>query len=115
MRNQLSGWITVGGLCERAPCEGHLELKYFSEHKIRYLFRFGADGHQYAYVGEKVNIMPWNLPTSHTTCFGRITAADTGKLISTSVVFFELRTIVSFTRSFRLLSASQREGAGDTT
>lgn len=102
MCQPLAGTVTVGGLCENAPCEGTLELRYFDEHKLRYRFTFEAGGKRYRYVGEKVNIQPWNLPVSHTTCYGVLTEEDTGKLISKSVTHFRLKTIPGFLASLRL-------------
>jgi hypothetical protein len=102
MRGPLKGTITADGLCREAGCEGTLELRYFDEHTIRYAFEFEADGRRYRFVGEKVNIRPWNLPVSHTTCFGRITEADSGRLVSTSVTFFRLSTLPSFLTSLRI-------------
>ncbi|MGC9043094.1 MAG: hypothetical protein ACP5KG_04480 [Myxococcota bacterium] len=100
--NDLKGFVTVGGLCEDAEVVGKLELRYFSEFKIRYTFEFEVNGKRYLYIGEKVNIKPWNLPVSHTTCFGTIVEKETNRLISRSVVFFRYSTIPSFLLSFRL-------------
>ncbi len=101
MVNDMEGTVTVGGLCEDVPCAGTLELRYFKDQKIRYSFDFEADGATYRYVGEKVNILPWNLPTSHTTCFGTLTDAS-GQLLSRSLTFFRLRTAPAFLASFKL-------------
>lgn len=101
MNQVLEGKATVGGLCDDAPMIGTLKLDYFGEHKLRYTFNFEAGGTEYKYVGEKVNIRPWNLPVSHTTCFGRLTEAKTSKLVSTSVTFFKLHTSPKFLGSFR--------------
>ena len=98
----LIGTITARGLCADTPCAGTLALRYFSERRLRYEFTFLAKERVYRFVGEKVNIRPWNLPVSHTTCFGRITDVATGQLISTALVFFRLRDIPRFLRSFRL-------------
>lgn len=103
--HDLVGTVTVDGLCRAAPCEGHLELRYFADQRIRYVFEFSAAGNAYRYVGEKVNILPWNLAWSHTTCFGRLTEVATGKLVSTSVTHFRLRTMPAFLKSFRLHAA----------
>ncbi|MGC8928886.1 MAG: hypothetical protein ACP5QK_13325, partial [Myxococcota bacterium] len=65
-------------------------------------FEFEVNGKRYLYIGEKVNIKPWNLPVSHTTCFGTIVERETNRLISRSVVFFRYSTIPSFLLSFRL-------------
>ena len=101
LTQDLEGTVTVGGLCEAAPCKGRLELRYFDEHVLRYRFEFEVDGIRYRYVGEKVNIQPWNLPVSHTTCFGVVTELETGRLISRSVTHFRLSTIPGFLRSLR--------------
>jgi len=102
MMNWLKGAVTVGGLCENAPCEGTLELRYLQEAKIRYTFNFEANGKRYHYVGEKVNIRPWNLHRTHTTCFGKITEVGTGKLISEGTLYFKLATMPQFMLSMRL-------------
>jgi len=103
MSNFLEGTLTVGGLVENAPCRGTLDLKYFSEAKIRYSFNFkGPSGEPLSYVGEKVNIRPWNLHRTHTTCYGTITDLKTGKDISRSILYFKLDTIPAFLASVRL-------------
>jgi len=78
-----------------------LELAYFTEGKIRYTFDFSAKGKMYRYVGEKVNIRPWNLPVSHTTCFGTLVEKESGRLVSRSVTFFKLHTTPAFMASLR--------------
>lgn len=103
MVNTMEGTVTVGGLCREVPCRGTLELRYFKDQKIRYTFDFEVDGDAYRYIGEKVHILPWNLPTSHTTCFGTLTDGQ-GQLISRSLTFFRLRTAPAFLRSFKLAS-----------
>ena len=103
MVSDMEGTVTVGGLCEEVPCRGTLELRYLIDKKIRYTFDFDVEGAPYRFVGEKVNILPWNLPTSHTTCFGTLTDGD-GQLISRSLTFFRLRTAPAFLASFRLAS-----------
>ncbi len=102
MINDMKGSVTIDGLCYFEPCTGSLELRYFKDQTIRYAFTFEADGGTYQYVGEKVNIYPWNLFWSHTTCFGRLTRQETGELVSTSVTHFRFRTAPAFMASFRL-------------
>lgn len=102
LTQDLKGVVTIEGLCQDTPCEGTLELKYFDEHIIRYTFDFKVRKKTYRYVGEKVNIQLWNLPVSHTTCFGRLTEKSTGKLVSTSVTYFKLSTALKFLMSLRL-------------
>lgn len=99
--NDLEGTVTIEGLCTDTPCTGSLELRYLKDASIRYTFDFTADGVDYHYVGEKLNIKPWNLPYSHTTCFGRLTRLDTGELVSTSLTHFRFRTSLAFAASFR--------------
>ncbi len=101
----LSGTVTAEGLCQESKCDGHLVLDYRGTHTIRYEFAFEANGQKLRYTGEKVNIRPWNLPVSHTTCFGTITRRD-GALISRSVAFFRLSTLPAFLASFRLRRAA---------
>jgi len=98
----LTGFVTIEGLCTDTPCKGKLELKYFDEHRIRYSFEFKVKGKNYRYVGEKVNIKPWNLPISHTTCFGTLTEKTTGKLVSKSVTYFKFSKALGFLLSLRL-------------
>lgn len=98
----LQGVITVGGLCYDVPCEGTLKLDYFNENKIRYTFDFKVKEKDYLFIGEKINIKPWNLPVSHTTCYGTVVEKDTNILISRSVTFFKLKTAPAFLASFRL-------------
>jgi hypothetical protein len=97
----LEGTVTVGGLCEKAPCKGTLELAYFTEGKIRYSFDFKVKDKEYHFIGEKVNIRPWNLPVSHTTCFGTLVEKESGRLVSRSVTHFRLHTTPVFLASLR--------------
>ena len=99
---ELRGTVTVDGLCESVPCAGTLELRYIGEHLLRYTFEFTVEGKRYQYVGEKVNIRPWNLPVSHTTCFGVLTEVSSGRLVSRSICHFRLSTAWSFLSSMRL-------------
>jgi len=98
----LRGTVTVGGLCEEAECAGSLELRYFTEAKIRYTFDFEVAGRRYRYVGEKRDLRPWNLHRTHTTCFGTLTDLAEGDLISESITRFRLATAPAFLTSFRL-------------
>ncbi len=107
MVQPMKGIVTAGGLCEAAPIEGTLALEYFESRRIRYSFRFEVDGTEYEHVGEKVNIRPWNLPVSHTTCFGVLKEVETGRLVSRSVTFFRMRSLLSFVTSFRLIWRSR--------
>ncbi|MBM4356139.1 MAG: hypothetical protein FJ109_20500 [Deltaproteobacteria bacterium] len=102
----LSGAVTAGGLCSDAPCRGALRIDYFGRHMIRYDFEFTSDQGPCRFVGEKVNIQVWNLPVSHTTCFGTVTRLSDGRLLSRAVVHFRLRTLPAFLASLRLKAAT---------
>ncbi|MBN2056955.1 hypothetical protein JW905_18660 [bacterium] len=102
LTQEMTGTITAGDLAEAAPCRGTLELRYFRDRSIRYSFTFTANGIEYRYLGEKVNIRWWNLPFSHTTCFGVITESETNRLVARTVSYFRLRTMPWFLTSFRL-------------
>ncbi len=97
------GIITVGGLADKARCEGLLQLKYFSDRSIRYELNFKDEqGRAYCFVGEKLNLWPWNLYRTHVICYGRIFDQITGALLSESTVRFPYRELLPFVRSFRL-------------
>lgn len=103
LKSKLKGNITVGGLCRNVPCEGELALKYFDDQSIRYELNFTVAGKNYQYIGVKKQIYPWNLPWSHTTCFGEIWLKEEGKRISRSMVHFPMESLRDFLGSFRLV------------
>lgn len=103
MCNSLDGTVTIGGLCKDIPCTGRLELKYFTEQKICYTFYFEVEGEAYEFVGEKRNIYPWNLPYSHTCCFGELRKVGSNKVISNSITHFHWDTLPAFLGSFELI------------
>jgi len=96
------GVIRIGELVEETACEGSLELRYFSEAKIRYRMAFAVRDRRYQYLGEKVGLRPWNLHATHTTCYGVVYDLETGKEISRSLVRFRPATLPAFLASFRL-------------
>jgi len=103
LSSQVKGMITVDGLVNKADCCGTLNLLYFKGRKIRYELEFQDDlGRRYRYVGEKVDIWPWNLHRTHVTCRGTIKEISTEREISRSVVYFPLRELVPFVLSTRL-------------
>lgn len=102
----LEGVISVGGLCSEVPCNGTIRIDYLGRRAICYTFEFESGGTRYRFVGHKVNIRPWNLPVSHTTCFGTLQEADSGRLVSRSVTHFRLRTLPEFVGSLRWVRPS---------
>lgn len=111
MLNDLSGNVTIEGLGANIPCEGRLELRYFDENKIRYVFHFEHDSENYRFVGEKKNIQLWNLPDSHTRCYGKLFNGR-DELISLSETRFEFPTSVDFIKSFRLVFPGDHRQGG---
>jgi hypothetical protein len=100
--SELEGRISAGGLCDGAPMQGSLELRYLKDASLRYIFEFSAHGCRFRYQGEKRQIRPWNLHRSHTTCYGTITELESGEDLSDSVVHFNLKGLSSFFGSLRL-------------
>jgi len=100
---ELEGTVLFNGTV--SPCKGTITIDYLKTNSIEYNFKFHHDHQSMAYVGRKINIKPWNLLTSHTTCFGTVIYDDFRKsnvLASTNVTFFKLKTIPKFLSSFRL-------------
>lgn len=97
----LEGVVRAGGLCAEAPCRGTLDLRYLVDQRLVYDFSFACGDRGFQYHGQKVHVMPYNLPVSHTTCFGTLTDAGTGQLVSRGVTHFRLRTLPAFLASFR--------------
>ena len=98
----LEGTVSVEGMCESTPMYGYISIDYFNRGAISYSFSFMVNGREFLYEGEKVNIRPWNLLTSHTTCVGTIFPAGL-EPISRSVTFFKLKNLFKFLRSFRFI------------
>ena len=106
MTSELHGTVTIGGLCENANCDGYLQLRYFKDQKIRYFFTFEVNGKAYEYTGEKKQIYPWNLPYSHTTCFGVLKKKGENDIISKSVTHFHPDSMPEFLKSLELVRQS---------
>lgn len=102
MYNDLEGFVDIEGFCRNTPVVGSLELHYFTEAKIRYTFTFEVDGVQYQYIGEKIDLRPWNLLRTHTTCHGTLFEENSGEIVSRSVTYFRLHTLPRFLASIRL-------------
>ena len=105
-KSKLTGTVTIEDLCEHTPMEGTLELRYLKDNKIIYDFVFQANGKNYHYTGEKRDIHAWNLPVSHTTCYGRLVDTESGELVSTSVTYFKMNTMIDFLSSLRFEPAA---------
>lgn len=101
LRHPMSGVVSVGGLCEEADLEGFMELRYFTERKIRYVFDFDVDGKPFHFTGAKSNIRLWNLHRTHTTLSGTITDLKRGEVVSEAELYFYWSTLPSMLSSFR--------------
>jgi hypothetical protein len=97
------GVVRMGEFVDEAPCSGTLEFCYFTEAKIRYRFTFTVGGNTYEYIGEKVEIRPWNLHRTHTTCYGVVYDVKQGKEISRSITYFDVAALPAFLSSFRIV------------
>jgi hypothetical protein len=95
----LSGTVKVGGLCHETKCVGTLRLRYLQDATVRYAFVFKAGDRILRYEGHKIDIKPWNLLISHTTCFGTVTDLETGKFVSQGVTYFRFHTLPSMLTS----------------
>jgi hypothetical protein len=98
--NPLRGRVQAGGLFPWSPCAGSLSLDY-ARGRIVYTFDAETDTGTVRFHGEKVNIRPWNLAFSHTTCFGTLTELESQRLLSRVVVRFRLRDLPRFAGSLR--------------
>jgi len=107
---EVKGRFFAEGLCDEIDCVGGMHLDYFGNHTISYCLEmrnpsysrvssFEKINEHYFFIGDKINIKPWNLLTSHTTCYGIITNGK-GELISKCKVFFKLRTLPAMLASF---------------
>lgn len=95
---ELRGEVLAGGLCDWTPMQGTLAMQYFGLRRIRYEFDFEVAGEGYRWLGDKHDIRLWNLPFSHTTCSGALTHRASGRLVSTGVVFFQMRDLPGLLR-----------------
>lgn len=102
MTGEMTGRVTVGGLCEEVPFEGSLQLRYFRGARIVYRFEFHHGSVPYRFRGEKRNLRPWNLHRTHRTLHGRLTREDTDTLVSRSVLRFRWSDLPAMLGSFRL-------------
>ena len=103
----LHGEVDVGGICARAPMDGNLSFAYLSRQSISYCFDFDAGGRRLRFRGDKRHIRPWNLPWSHTTCYGELSELASGEPISTVLLRFPPSTLMPFLSSFRLIRRAQ--------
>lgn len=100
---ELSGTVTAVGLTDGpAPARGTLELDYLGARRIRYRVDFpGADGATLRFLGDKVDLRPWNLLVSHTTCTGSVIDLASGRQLSSVLVRFRLRDLPAMLLSLR--------------
>jgi hypothetical protein len=100
---ELTGTVEAEGLTAGpAPARGTLELDYLGARRIRYRVDFPrADGAPLRFLGDKVELRPWNLLVSHTTCTGSIVELGSGRLLSTVALTFRLRDLPRMLLSLR--------------
>lgn len=100
---ELAGTVEAEGLTAGpAPARGTLELDYLGARRIRYRVDFpGAGGETLRFLGDKVDLRPWNLLVSHTTCTGTVSDLASGRLLSTVLLRFRLRDLPRMLLSLR--------------
>ena len=105
---ELYGDIIIDGICGATPCYGTLHLNYPKGY-LEYQIFFNYLGKDYFYKGTKKNLRPWNLHKTHTTCYGTLYRKNhqgsrfLWDIVSDSVVYFRLNTLLTFLKSFRLM------------
>ncbi|MCK9596160.1 hypothetical protein M0R19_03180 [Candidatus Pacearchaeota archaeon] len=105
LRAYVDGTIQIDD--EEFTLFGTLTLKYFEDNSIEYhLFienfikkSSTKDSECLTFIGKKINIKPWNLLFSHTTCFG--TLLQNNELIADCYLFFNLKDLFPFLKSFK--------------
>jgi hypothetical protein len=102
LRHPMNGTVTVGGLCSETDFSGYMELRYFSETLIRYIFNFTVDQETYHFHGEKRNLRPWNIARTHTTLRGTLTESNSQTLVSRAKLHFHLQDLFTMMSSLRL-------------
>ena len=101
-RCTVDGTITVDGLATAAPLAGGLEMSLLRKRQIIYDFTFKADnGVAHRFYGHK-DLSIFQPLKSLTTLYGEITNAKTGKVVSTSVAYLDMRDVPGLFGSFKL-------------
>jgi len=90
------GHVKAEGLY-RGPIDRGSFMIDYPRNTIEYYFEFG----KYNYEGMKLDIKLWNLPFSHTTCFGTI-CNDECELVSATLTKFKFRTLPKMLSTLRL-------------
>lgn len=100
---ECQGTFEAEGLTDGpSPCRGTLELDYLGAQRVRYRLDFAdRQGRALRFQGDKVELRPWNLLVSHTTCTGTIVELESGRLVSTVVLTFKLRDLPRMLLSLR--------------
>jgi hypothetical protein len=102
LRHPMHGTVTVGGLCSDIKFSGYMELRYFRETLIRYVFDFTVDQDSYHFHGEKQNLRPWNLARTHTTLRGTLSKTNSQTTVSRAKLYFHFQDLLPMLSSFRL-------------
>lgn len=101
LRHPLDGTVSVGGLVEETAVEGFMELRYFSERTIRYVFDFDVDGIPHQFYGEKSNLRLTNLHRTHTTLRGTVSNQQSNQTISKATLYFYWSSLPAMITSLR--------------
>lgn len=102
--SRLEGTLNAGGLATNVPIRGTLEY-HFGRRRgmLVYAFDFtGDDGRAYHFRGEKHRELP-NITRGMTTLHGKVTAKQTGELISQGISYFDMKDLPEFLGSYKLV------------
>lgn len=92
-----------------SSCHGTLHLNYLQKYlEYKLTFQLPSDYYNtYLLVARKENVnllKPWELKTTHTTCYGELTDYFTEEVVGKSVLHFDLsmKNLISFITSLRV-------------
>ena len=95
----LEGRVSVDGIAEERPLQGHLEIGLPLRRQLVYNFEFlGDDGTRYRFHGQK-NVSYLRFSRSMTTLYGSLYRGDAR--VGRALVRFDLRDLPSFLASWR--------------
>ncbi len=102
---KLEGVMRINGLAKDTPASGILQMNLLkSRGMMVYIIDFtGSDGKVYHLHGEKHR--DWlNFQKGMTTLYTEITEKDSGKKAASGILYFDIKTLVPFLRTWKLVS-----------
>ncbi|MFA6032618.1 MAG: hypothetical protein WC889_06940, partial [Myxococcota bacterium] len=103
-RMTIDGTIRMDGVCSAAPFAGTLEISLIRKRQLIYDFEFkGENGTMYRFAGHK-DLSLFQPIKSVMTLYGEVANAKTGRVISTSISFLDLRDLPLLLKSLKIKS-----------